>query len=81
MFVIEVVDELAGYMVYCFDALGNLETTIADKLVAVNLFHEQWVETSLLLKPSDGGREGRKQKVARGRRHLATGEEAAVEKY
>lgn len=42
----EVVDELAGYMVYCCAALGNQKTTIAEKIVAVDLFYRQWTGRS-----------------------------------
>ena len=46
---LEVVDELAEYMAYCYTARGNRETTIEDKLVAVNFFHEYWMGRSLPL--------------------------------
>lgn len=34
----EVVDELAEFMGYCSEVLGNMESTTREKLVAVNFF-------------------------------------------
>ena len=42
-------DELAEYMAYCCAVRGNRESTVAGKLVEVNLFHEQWMGKSLPL--------------------------------
>ena len=72
---VEVVDELAEYMAYCGAARGTRETPIAGKLVAVNFSHKQWAGARPF---PDQSREGRNQKGARGRRHPATSEEAAV---
>ena len=46
---LEVVDELAEYMAYCCAVRENRESPVAGKLVAINFFHEQWMEKTLPL--------------------------------
>ena len=46
---IELAVELAEFMGYCWADKGNKETTISGKLVAINLYHEQFVGLSMPL--------------------------------
>ena len=43
----EIVEELAEYMAYCSANLGNMDSTIMGKLVAVNFDHQQSSTTCL----------------------------------
>ena len=45
----ELVEELTGFMAYCCAERKNMEATVAGKLMAVNLYHEQWRGLSLPL--------------------------------
>lgn len=44
-----VVEELAAFMVYCAHDLGNKESTIAGKLVAVKFYHQQFMGVQLTI--------------------------------
>ena len=37
----ELVEELADFMAYCCAERNNKEATVAEKLVAVNVYHEK----------------------------------------
>ena len=39
----ELVEELTEFMAYCCAERKNKETTVAEKLIAVNVSHEKWV--------------------------------------
>ena len=41
------VKEVAQYMAFCCAVENNKEATVAGKLVAVNFYHEQWLELPL----------------------------------
>ena len=43
----EIVEELVQYIAFCCAVKRNKDATVAGKLVAVNVCHEQWVGLSL----------------------------------
>ena len=47
----ELVEELTEFMAYCCAERKNKEATVAGKLLAVNVYHEQWGVLSLPLQP------------------------------
>lgn len=75
----ELVDELAGFMAYCFAKWKNKEAIVAGKLIAVNLYHEQWVRLPAIATTTfqDQGGEKGDQEGARGGREPDAGEETA----
>lgn len=71
-------DELVEYMAYCYATRGNRKTTIAGKLVAINVFVGSGWEIAATRLFLDQSREGGNQTGAHKRRHLAMGEEPAA---
>ena len=45
----ELVDDLTEFRAYCCAEGNNKEATVTGTLMAVNLYHEQWVGLSLQL--------------------------------
>ena len=70
----EIVEELAEYMAYCSAFLGNRDSTIMGKLVAVNFYHQQFQNMSLPL--SNPYIKGVAQGIKRG--HVEKGTQARV---